>query len=486
MIPDGREFQIGRLKVNTFSIADWASWLVIPSWDIILDIGQCITPMLSVSRLFISSLQEEHYQGIAMYLAHKALTKKIPQIYLPARNVEILKAFIKALPNTGRSGLSYKITGLEDGDEVILDNRKVMKVFETTQSANALGCIIAEPKRKLKKEYLNLTTAEINESIGEKKDIFEVNAKPLLAYIPEATPRLFDAHPEFLQSETLITGCRSYDTIGTASKTEEPQILAIAEKLEAFQGKYLVFNHVPAKYTSCDIYAFLLPRLPEIQRQKLSVIPYRDTRAIEGACNLSSRPERLSFDAAQEMLSVSEWQIVEYPGYFGYKKAKLTNYYAEKYGEYQIAWEVNKHLLYRQSALQLYENAYYQYLKNNPELTDWLVNTAADIYDTAPGNVESGIDYNIQDELSPNHLHDIAIRRCLVRMDKWFKGKHYLEVRSLKSEGYVLNPGIVPFHKPELIHQPEWESNWIIPGSIESFWQSNKVIIIPHKEGTFL
>ena len=108
----------------------------------------------------------------------------------------------------------------------------------------------------------------------------------------------------------------------------------------------------------------------------------------------------------------------------------------------------------------------------------WLVQTAADIYDTSPGNVNSGLNYENQDHTKPNHIHDIAIRRCLLRLHKWFKGDHLVEIRGLNSEGYTLNPGIVPFHKPEFIHLPEWKANWFTPGSIESFWQSNKVVII--------
>jgi hypothetical protein len=54
-----------------------------------------------------------------------------------------------------------------------------------------------------------------------------------------------------------------------------------------------------------------------------------------------------------------------------------------------------------------------------------------------------------------------------------------VQIRGLDSEAYVLNPGLVPFHRPELICQPEWESDWCQPGSVESFWQSNKVVITP-------
>ncbi|MDD5746935.1 MAG: hypothetical protein PHO30_06725, partial [Candidatus Omnitrophica bacterium] len=49
--------------------------------------------------------------------------------------------------------------------------------------------------------------------------------------------------------------------------------------------------------------------------------------------------------------------------------------------------------------------------------------------------------------------------------------------RGPQSEGYFLNPGYVPFHRPELIIQPQL-AGWWKPYSIEGFYQSAKAIIL--------
>ncbi|HOU94965.1 MAG TPA: hypothetical protein PLU22_28135, partial [Polyangiaceae bacterium] len=56
-----------------------------------------------------------------------------------------------------------------------------------------------------------------------------------------------------------------------------------------------------------------------------------------------------------------------------------------------------------------------------------------------------------------------------------FQGTELVRIRGRGSAGYRLNPGVVPFHAPEAILKPELVG-WWQPGSIESFWQSNKVL----------
>lgn len=489
MNTDGIKHRIGNLEVNAFSVASWATWLAIPSWNIVLDMGLCIAPMLEIDRLFLSDLREEHYQGLLMWLrkAQEIKGQDTHQIFIHKKNVKALRTLIEAIPDYENSNLNYEIIGLEDGKKVILDNKKTMTVFEISHDIPALGCMITEPRRQLKREYSQLNADEIKLSIKEGQDIFDVIDKPILAYISKAFPQIFNDHPELLNSEKLIIGCDSFDDVleygqnnsGDESELTNSHIRPLSIKLENFQGKNLVFFHVPSKFTHCDIHAFLLPRLPVSQRNKLSILPYRNNVSEGCKTPCSSIPDEPLKDAEREELSPLYWEIKEYPGYFGYRKSKIHGHFTDKYGTYQIAWAINGTLLDQRSALQLYEDAYYQFLKRNPELTDWLINTAADIYDTLPSNVISGINYEMQDPNKPNHYHDIAIRRCLLRLHKWFKGDHLVEIRGLRSEGYVLNPGIVPFHQPKLIHQPEWKANWIIPWSIESFWQSNKVIITP-------
>lgn len=178
------------------------------------------------------------------------------------------------------------------------------------------------------------------------------------------------------------------------------------------------------------------------------------------------------------------WKVVARPGQFGRKRDALVAGWNAEYGEgnWKVAYELNGHLFSRDVVLMLYEDAYVEYLRSHPDVLDWLCSTASDVYDNAPSNVASGFDYRAQ-EASSNHVQDIALRRALVRLGRWFEGDHPVEVRGRRSEGGHLSPGKLPFHRPEWIHQPA-QKGWWQPGSIEDFYQSNKVIVVrPTEEG---
>ena len=142
-------------------------------------------------------------------------------------------------------------------------------------------------------------------------------------------------------------------------------------------------------------------------------------------------------------------------------------------GRWRTAFSWGGRIIRYVDALYLYEDAYLEHFRAHPDDLDWIVNTACEVFDNSETNVLSGLDYAVQ-EAATTHLQDIAVRRCLVRLGLWFKGDHLVEIRARDSEGYRLNPGQIDFHRLEMIVQPEPRS-WWRPGSVESFWQSNKV-----------
>ena len=119
------------------------------------------------------------------------------------------------------------------------------------------------------------------------------------------------------------------------------------------------------------------------------------------------------------MLDKTQWIVLnnDSPGYLGMNRDAFLQTMNEKYGEgnWQIAWLVEDNFLNFLEVCQHYEEAYYQYLLNNPEILNQLITEAADVYDTDPGNIKSGLDYSVQDGKN-NHIQDIAIRNCLKRL----------------------------------------------------------------------
>jgi len=146
-------------------------------------------------------------------------------------------------------------------------------------------------------------------------------------------------------------------------------------------------------------------------------------------------------------------------------------------GNWHIGWDVNGKVVGKADVLQFYEDSYYKYLKDNPHVLEWLVNTASEVYDNSLTNIDCGTDYSNQ-ETTAAHYQDIAVRRVLQRLERKFEGNHPVQIRGHTSEGYVLNPGQVPFHKPEVILPHSNKRMWWKTNSVEAFYQHNKVIVV--------
>jgi hypothetical protein len=163
--------------------------------------------------------------------------------------------------------------------------------------------------------------------------------------------------------------------------------------------------------------------------------------------------------------------------YFGKQKDQKCIDLSNRFGDHwKIGWYVDGEIETKETALILYEDAYFNFLNNDSKVLDWLVNTASEVYDISTEDVKSALDYSIQTS-EANHLQDIAIRRCLYRLNKEFQGDHLVQVRGRKTEGYVLNPGKVPFHiKHYILHSKD--TKWWNPDSVEAFYQHNKVLAV--------
>lgn len=98
-------------------------------------------------------------------------------------------------------------------------------------------------------------------------------------------------------------------------------------------------------------------------------------------------------------------------------------------GNWFWAFKVGKKLYSWEWGLQVYEDAFYEYFKNNVELIKPLIENYHDVFVINRFDLESGIDYKKQNQ-NKDHYNDIAIRRCLVRFGLWFKGKELLEINN--------------------------------------------------------
>jgi hypothetical protein len=192
------------------------------------------------------------------------------------------------------------------------------------------------------------------------------------------------------------------------------------------------------------------------------------------------------------MLSPEDWNLVDNtsPGYVGKHRNELWAERDVKYGNgnWQTIWLVAGNYLEYQEACRLYEDAYFEYFNKRPELLEYLLEVASNVYDDDPSNVESGLDYSKRGDVR-THIQDIAIRNCVKRFGREFSGDRLIQIRDRIGDhplSLALSPGQVPFHKPELISHPDNLTEirakaWWLPLSVEDFYQRAKRLVIRKK-----
>jgi hypothetical protein len=182
-------------------------------------------------------------------------------------------------------------------------------------------------------------------------------------------------------------------------------------------------------------------------------------------------------------MSQEKWITVGNPGYFGAQRDVKYAAWDKEYGKgnWRIGWIVRGFTTDFLGCCALYEDSYYNFLLWRLEIRQRLIAEACDVYDDAPSNVLSGLDYTKQ-ETGRTHVQDIAIRRSLVRLGARFEGDKLIRIRDKEGEhplSMILSPGQVPFIHPDMLDEPlmslnDYDKHWIRHGSVEDFYQRNK------------
>ena len=168
-------------------------------------------------------------------------------------------------------------------------------------------------------------------------------------------------------------------------------------------------------------------------------------------------------------------KLIERPGYLGRKKLERHKEWDEKFGaeNWNFVWRFGDNFTDFLGACQIYEDAYFQDSFKREGLWELIFKNAKNVFDNTETNINSETDYEIQEAYS-THLQDIAVRRVGIRRGWKFEGNKLIQIRGPKSEGYALMPGIVPFHLPNLIGQPNIAPSWADSKSVEAFYQNNR------------
>ncbi|KAF0984930.1 hypothetical protein FDP41_000829 [Naegleria fowleri] len=526
-------------SLNGFSVSDHCNYVFIPSLKICFNVGlnveksqeQLVSSSSSSSSsqsrerriefVCLNDTKSENIQGLLSLLEEQVHEREGKlKIFLPAGRMNYLRAICEGIYGSiEKSAQFVELIGVSDHfksyplwsnhPSLELKTFPVRDIVDTENIHCEIGYSIIEKKRKLKTEFLEqVKTLKAHEKKQFMQDDLKFSIEEFIHFsiVKQVLPneRVFECNREILRNSSILCiGCSQFqsylgyncDTLSQKENQPPSESTLNIESLNyhilnSFNGNVLILTHLPRSlclYGECDMYCYLIPRIPPQQRNKLKLLTYRLKRhqvencpyTLEQIRNIQK--ERKWVDYETEYLDMDQYEFRERGVYFGggeQKRKKLDSLFKKYPQGFITAYKYKDKYISRSSAFSLYEDGYYEFLKNHPQLLDYICDTCCDIYDTEPSNIESGYDYEQQDSKEKGtHLQDVAVRRALKRLGREFKGTQLLQLRGYKSPLYFLNPCVIPFHERENIIQPEIIEEFMFKQSVESFWQSNKVIL---------
>ncbi|KAL9645453.1 hypothetical protein ABK040_002650 [Willaertia magna] len=515
-IHKGRDFTIPNIPIFNslvgYSVNNQGTFINVPKLNISFNFGIPINPekeLKTVEIICFTDLSFENIQGLFSLLQPKRKLKIIILKSLQNRLIEICKSYNEKFNEF------IEIIGIEPNIDIIpIQNYFLNSFFTKDNENNSIGYFLFEKKRVLKPEFQEqLKLIENKEKKNFLKDDKKYNfiEETIFTFVKDIdinSNAFQNCKNYLLKSEILCIGCNDFQ-----NELEFEQQNEITDTLENtmnlkvlnnyilnhYEGKKIIITYLPYSLTqdgNCNIYCFLIPRILQDQRSKLTITPHRYNSENSFATVELKKEEEMkySLEKVKSIQNEREWKeykieyldlekegmtVHERVGYFGggEQKRKKIEKLMQKYPNgYEIIYEFKGKYMTRKSALLLYEDAYVEFLKNNVEIANYVSENCCDVFDTEIENIESGFDYEFQIKSKATHLQDVAIRRAMKRLGLEFKGKKIMQVRGYQSPLFCLNPAYVPFHVKDAIQKPEIIEAFMLKGSVESFWQSNKTL----------
>lgn len=269
------ELSCGPFTLEGYSRSTIETYLKVNELNICFDIGKCPMSLIHVPQIFISHFHGDHSLGLTYYIAHRNLAKLPPgQIYVPAAAEKHAHELIRAQANLEQARRQYALYPVEPGMSVPFRRNMEMKIFATDHRVPSVGFQVVETRHKLKPEFMGLGQAEIIALKQKGVEIVSPQHLPRFSYVGDSTIKVFDWHPEILESEVLATECTflTDEHYEEAEKRKHMHIRDIVPYLDEIKSPHILLMHFSMRYTRQEIKHWVQHWIPKQHLERIYLL----------------------------------------------------------------------------------------------------------------------------------------------------------------------------------------------------------------------
>lgn len=242
----------GDLRLAGGTRAGEGSLVVVPQFRFALDAGRPSRILVPMSHVAVSHGHMDHLQGLLGWASQRQLQAMGAGTVLAPVAVAPGIATLLATAAGLEGGNPYEVTvqAVRPGERVPLRREMFLRFFATSHWVDTLGCCLEWERHRLLPDLAGASPEELQQRREAGEAITEQVVTPLLAYLADTGPEVFEQEPWLADVEVLVVEC----TFLAAGEQERARRFGhlhlddLVARLGALRNRHLVLTHLSRRH----------------------------------------------------------------------------------------------------------------------------------------------------------------------------------------------------------------------------------------------
>lgn len=247
--------------------------IVCSSLELMFDFGFINPDKIHIGKILLTHAHLDHSCGIPYYVSQRSLRKlPKPTIYLPKAIQPKMAEILRLYSEIEDFQYGCDLIGIEEGETINLKPGFFFKPWSTFHRVPSFGYTVYETKKKLRKEFNDLSADEIRKLKSNGEELTEDIQTPIVSFSGDTKIEYVLKHEDVRKSKILFLEatyvCDKRDT-NRAREWGHTHLDEIVENADAFENEAIVLIHGSKRYSYREYQDWIRKKIPSILKDRI-------------------------------------------------------------------------------------------------------------------------------------------------------------------------------------------------------------------------
>ncbi len=275
------EKTIGGIRLTGFSLAGEETVVAVPEYNVCFDVGRAPREIIALDHLCLTHGHMDHAAGIAYYFSQRTFLGLPPgRLLMPKPLVPLVRRLMAVWEEIERHPSPGDLVGVGPMEDVELRRGLIVRAFDVTHGADALGYTLIEVRHKLKPEFHGKTGPQL---VALKREGVEIERRvevPLLTYTGDTAVGRWMHYDFVRKSPVVLVECTFFDRdhLRRAREGKHIHLVDLPQVFEAIPDAEIVLMHVSRRTDLREAKRLVQRALPDRDRERVRFLMERPPR----------------------------------------------------------------------------------------------------------------------------------------------------------------------------------------------------------------